>query len=85
MSEYTTAFKFSVSIPARLSSFVERYQQEHGVSRSEVIARGLERLYDEELASAYREHAEAWEEDPDRAFWDAAAVDDGLDDGKAGW
>ena len=79
MSERVTASKFSVSIPAHLSGFVERYQKEHGVSRSEVIAKGLEKLREEELAHAYREHAKEWEGDPDREFWDTAAIDDGLE------
>ena len=38
------------------------------------------KLTDEELARAYREHAKEWQNNPDRVFWDSAAIDDGLDD-----
>ena len=86
MTHRTTTAKFSVSIPADLADFLERYQEERGLSsRSEVIARGLEMLRDEALAEAYKDHAQAWQRDPDKDFWDAAAVDDGLDAGESSW
>ncbi len=72
--------KLSVSIPAELLSFIERYRQEHGLSsRSEVISRGLEKLREAELARAYQEHAAEWQRDPDKDFWDVAALDDALE------
>lgn len=80
MNEGTTVAKFSVSIPAELARFLEVYQQTHDVSRSDAVARGLRKLRDAELAEAYKAHAEEWAHDPDRDFWDRAAVDDGLDD-----
>ena len=80
MNKSITATKFSVSVPTELASFLNQYQQEHGVSRSEVFTKGLEKLREEELARAYREHAEEWEKDPDKDFWDKAALDDGISD-----
>ena len=47
-----TAVKFSVSISAELASFLEVYQQAHDVSRSDAVARGLQKLKDAELAEA---------------------------------
>ena len=86
MATRSTTAKFSVSIPAELVSFLERYQRERGLSsRSEVITKGLEALRKTELANAYREHAEAWQTDPDRDFWDAAAVADGPDADGSRW
>ncbi|UCH27356.1 MAG: hypothetical protein JSV66_06885 [Trueperaceae bacterium] len=85
MKARTTTSKFSISIPADLARFVESYRKEHRVSRSEVVAEGLERLRGEELAKAYRDHAEAWQHDPDREFWDSAAIDDGLDSEGSDW
>jgi Arc/MetJ-type ribon-helix-helix transcriptional regulator len=86
MNTRSTAAKFSVSIPAELASFMERYQKRHGLgSRSEVIAQGLEKLREAELARAYQEHAEAWQNDLDRDFWDSAASEDGLDTEESRW
>ena len=79
MNKRTVAVKFSVSIPAELASFLEVYQQTHNVSRSDAVARGLQRLRDDELAKAYKAHAEAWAQDSEKDFWDQAAVDDSLD------
>lgn len=79
MNKRATAAKFSVSIPAELAHFLEVYQQTHDVSRSDAVARGLQKLRDTELAEAYKAHAEEWAHEPDRDFWDRAAVDDGLD------
>ena len=39
----------------------------------------LEMLGKEDLAKAYQEHAEEWQNDPDKVFWDRAALDDGID------
>ena len=78
MKERMTAAKFSVSIPAELACFLEVYQQTYDVSRSDAVARGLQKLRDAELAEAYKAHAEEWARDPDRDFWDRAAVNDGL-------
>ncbi len=33
-----------------------------------------------ELTCAYQSHASEWLIDPDRAFWDSAAIADGLED-----
>ena len=77
----STATKWTVSLPAELARFVENYQKTHDLeSRSEVIAESLRALQEAELAKAYREHAEDWKTDPDREFWDSAALDDGLAD-----
>lgn len=85
MSTRNTASKFSISIPADLASFVDGYQQEHGLSRSEVISKGLEKLRDTVLADAYRREAEDRLIDDDREFWDRAAIDDGLGDEDSRW
>jgi hypothetical protein len=31
------------------------------------------------LGRAYADHAQAWRRDPERDFWDKAALDDGLE------
>ena len=86
MHSRSTVAKFSVSVPAELASFLEAYREEHGLSsRSEVVTKGLEALREQALAEAYRDHAVQWREDPDRDFWDAAAVDDGLDSEESEW
>ena len=85
MNANRTAFKFSISIPADLTTFLEQYQKSHKVSRSEVIAEALIKLREQELADAYKQHAEDWQDDPDKDFWDTAAVDDGLDSSESGW
>lgn len=82
MNSRATSSKFSISIPPELARFLEHYQKEHRLnSRSEVISIGLEKLREAELARAYREQAADWQRDPDREFWDSAAIDDGLDGG----
>jgi Arc/MetJ-type ribon-helix-helix transcriptional regulator len=81
-----TASKFTVSVPSDLAKFIEQYQKNHQIaSRSEVIARGLQNLRDAELAAAYRDHAKAWQKDPEREFWDQAAVADGIDGEESTW
>lgn len=82
MQRSTTAAKWTVSLPADLARFVERYQQTHALeSRSEVIAQSLRTLQEAELAQAYRDHAAEWQSDPEREFWDSAGVADGLEEG----
>jgi len=72
--------KFSISLSKDLVHFLAEYQKEFGISsRSEVIARGLAKLREDYFAKAYQEHALEWENDPDREFWDNAAIDDGID------
>lgn len=85
MSMRNTAAKFSVSIPAELARFVDGYQQEHGLSRSEVISMGLEKLREAALADAYRDEAKVRQEGGDVDFWDTAAVDDGLNGEESPW
>lgn len=62
-----TTVKFTVSIPARLVKVLDRLVQEQGTTRSEVIARLLEKAERErleaEMAEGYRAMAEANEED----------------------
>ena len=78
--------KLSVSIPAELAHFLEMYRAEHGFSsRSEVVTKSLEKLRDQVLAEAYQDHAANWQNDPERDFWDSAAVDDGLDTEESEW
>ena len=78
--------KLSVSLPPDLVAFVDAFRRDHGVAtRSEVIARALEALRTADLERAYRDHARAWDHDPDRDFWDEAAVADALDDGESRW
>ena len=86
MTTRATASKYSVSIPAELANFLECYQRKHGLSsRSEVVTKGLEKLKEAELAAAYKDHAQHWQRDPDKEFWDSAALDDGLDTGESNW
>ncbi len=86
MTTRNTASKFTVSIPADLANFIVQYQTSHGLdSRSEVIARGLQSLRDADLAAAYRTHAEAWNKNPEKDFWDKAALDDGLNNEESRW
>lgn len=85
MSMRPTASKFSISIPSELASFVDSYQREHGLSRSEVISMGLEKLREIELAGAYRHEAADPQAARDRDFWDVAAVDDGLNGEGSRW
>ena len=81
MQRTGTAAKWTVSLPADLARFVERYQQTHALeSRSEVIAQSLRTLQEAELAQAYRNHAAEWKSDPEREFWDSAAIADGLEE-----
>ena len=49
------------------------------------FTRTLKKLEQRELATAYKEHAQDWQHNPDRAFWDEAAVDDGLDNEESSW
>ena len=75
------AAKWTVSLPAHLARFVERYQQTHALeSRSEVIAQSLRTLREAELAQAYRNHAAEWQSDLKHEFWDAAGIADGLEE-----
>jgi Arc/MetJ-type ribon-helix-helix transcriptional regulator len=81
-----TTSKFTVSVPPDLAKFIEQYQKSHHIaSRSEVIAKGLQSLRDAELAAAYRDHAKAWQKDPERDFWDQAAIADGIDSEEPKW
>lgn len=57
------AEKITISLPGSLLEFVTRYQQDHGVSRSEVIQRALNELRQAELAGAYRAAAEEMQAD----------------------
>ncbi len=78
--------KFSISLSEDLVRFLADYQKEFKISnRSEVIAKGLEKLREEYLAKAYQEHAIEWQNDPDREFWDSAATDDGIDIEDVDW
>jgi Arc/MetJ-type ribon-helix-helix transcriptional regulator len=71
--------KFSVSVPSDLARFVEEYRATHNLdSRSEVIAKALERLREEELALEYRAAGEEWAQSEDAALWDRV-VGDGLE------
>ena len=81
MQKSMTVSKWTISLPPDLARFVERFQQDHDLnSRSEVIAQSLRALQETELAAAYREHAKEWQDDPDKEFWDQAALDDGIED-----
>lgn len=86
MTRSATSQKLSISLPGDQVAFVEAYRKDHDLSsRSEVISRGIEMLRQEALAAAYRQHAAEWHTDPDREFWDAAAISDGLDEETAEW
>lgn len=69
------AEKLSISLPAPLLDFVERYKDGHAMkSRSKVIEIALERLRQETLEDAYREAAAE-----DEPLFEATASD-GLRD-----
>lgn len=73
------AEKFSVSVPSDLAQFAEHYQRAHKLhSRSEVIARALQRLQEDELALEYRAAGEEWVRSEDASLWDRA-LGDGLE------
>jgi predicted transcriptional regulator len=78
MQKSMTVSKWTISLPPDLARFVEQFQHDHDLSRSEVIAQSLRVLQEVELAIAYQAHAQ--ENDPDREFWDTAALDDGLEE-----
>lgn len=86
MKNSNTTTKLTVSLPTDLARFLEQYQQTHKLeSRSAVIAKSLQHLRDMELAAAYRAHAEEWQQNPDKDFWDRAAVSDGIDEKESQW
>ena len=60
----TRAEKVTVSLPSPLLSFVSQYQQQHHLSRSEVIQQALQAFQDAELARAYRESGAEMTQDP---------------------
>lgn len=69
------AEKISISLPAPLFEFVERYKESHALkSRSKVMELALERLQQESLEAAYRQAAA----EVDQAF--AVTNLDGLSD-----
>lgn len=70
--------KVSVSLPPELLEFVEDYQESHGtVSRSEVFAVALRLLRERELAQAYAQASQEWDNSEDYRLWDST-VGDGL-------
>jgi hypothetical protein len=86
MQNSNTTTKLTVSLSAELARFLEHYQQTHKLeSRSAVIAKSLQHLRDTELAAAYCAHAEEWQNNPDKDFWDHAAVSDGIDGKESKW
>lgn len=81
-SNYPTQ-KLSISLPSNLLNFAEDFKVSHGLeSRSEVIARALELLLEQELRQAYRDAAAEWEASPDAKLWENT-VGDGIE--KGGW
>ena len=73
------AEKFSVSVASDLAQFAEHYRHTHNLhSRSEVIARALQRLREDELALEYRAAGAEWLASEDAALWDRT-VGDGLE------
>jgi Arc/MetJ-type ribon-helix-helix transcriptional regulator len=57
--------KVTISLPSDLLEYVERKQQENGVSRSEVVRRAIERLRREEWEREIDEqYARGWREQP---------------------
>ena len=71
--------KLSISVPSDLIRFAESYRLQHHLdSRSQVIAKALERLREDELAREYREAGAEWLASTDAALWDQT-VGDGLE------
>jgi Arc/MetJ-type ribon-helix-helix transcriptional regulator len=67
--------KLSISLPLPLCEFVEDYQASHHCkTRSEVIAKALLLLRQQELEASYREASKEWNADFD------AIDNDGLND-----
>lgn len=68
--------KLSISVPAPLVRFLERYQRDHSLrTKSSVVARALEALQERELESAYAEAAEDGVAATDADVWDGTAGD----------
>lgn len=79
---HTNAEKVSVTLPPDLVRFAEDFQLAHGLSsRSEVLARALQLLQEQELREAYRAASQEWEGSKDQALWEGTSKD-GLDDSK---
>ena len=60
----TKVEKITISLPATMLQFVTEYQENHQISRSEVIQQALKALREAELAQAYRDAAEEMKNDP---------------------
>lgn len=72
------ATKLSLSIPAELAAFVEKYRKTRGLrSRSQVFEKALKLLRSQDLETAYREAGEG--DHKTNRDWDGA-IADGLTD-----
>ncbi len=70
--------KISVSLPSELIKYADQYEQTHGLkSRSDVLAKALWTLRQQELTESYRAATKDFFENPD-AFLEAG-VNDGLE------
>lgn len=78
----TRAEKVTVSLPAPLLNFVTQYQEDHNLSRSEVVQQALAALQKAELARAYRESGEEMMTDP---LFDLDSGHGLSPDGEARW
>lgn len=75
--------KFSISLPAELSQFVERYRANHAPkSRSQVIGEALELLRQRDLEAAYREMAQDEAAEAEALEWSEALIGDGASEAR---
>lgn len=76
--------KVSVSLPTSELEYADRYQRDHNLgSRSEVMAKALRALREQEWAEAYRAQAEELRKSPDMLLGGTLA--DGLEPEEHRW
>ncbi len=72
--------RFTISVDNELATFLESYQSQHQIAnRSEVIAKAIKLLREQELGQAYYEAGLEWERSKDAKLWETTS-NDGLSD-----
>ncbi|WP_339097677.1 ribbon-helix-helix domain-containing protein [Deinococcus sp. VB343] len=75
---YQTAQRYTVTLSPELATYLDRYQAETKVSRSEALAHAVRALQEQQLAQQYAEYARSGEFvdlesgdglDPDEGVW----------------
>lgn len=75
---HSNAQRVTVTIPPEMAQFLDKYQAETGVSRSEAMVHGLQALQEKALAEQYAEYARSGE------FVDLE-TGEGLDPNEGAW